>query len=283
MAISATEVAKLRKMTGAGLMDCKKALEESGGDYDQAVSIIRKKGQLIADKRADREASEGCVIAKVSTDNAKGVLAVLSCETDFVAKGTDFIKFTEDVANAALQAGSTTIDAVKALTVNNISVAEGVEEKMAVIGEKIELTFFESLEAAQVVAYIHPGNKLACLVGFNKVVADDAGRNIAMQVAAMAPVAVDKESVPENVKAKELEIATDQAANDPKNAGKPAQLIEKIAQGKLEKFFKEMTLVNQDYIKGQDYKGGKLTVADYLKTVDTDLKVTKFVRFSLAV
>ena len=277
MAISATEVAKLRKMTGAGLMDCKKALEESGGDYDQAISIIRKKGQLIADKRADRDATEGCVIAKLSADGSKGVLAVLSCETDFVAKGADFIKFTEDIAAAALQAGATTIDAVKALTVNNISVAEGVEEKMAVIGEKIELTFFESLEATQVISYIHPGNKLACIVGFNKQIDEAAGRNVSMQVASMAPVAVDKESVPADVVAKELDIAKDQAANDPKNAGKPAELVEKIAQGKLQKFLKEMTLVNQEYIKD-----GKMTVGDYLKTVDKDLKVTKFVRFSLS-
>ena len=279
MAISATEVAKLRKMTGAGMMDCKKALEESGGDYEQAVSIIRKKGQLIADKRADREASEGCVIAKVSSDGTKGVLTVLSCETDFVAKGTDFIKFTEDIADAAIKAGAKEAEAVKKLTVNNITVAEGVGEKMAVIGEKIDLSFFGCLEAAHVVAYIHPGNKLACLVGFNKTLSDpQTGRDIAMQVAAMAPVAVDKESVPQEVVSKELEIATDQAANDPKNAGKPAQLVEKIAQGKLEKFFKEMTLVNQDFIKD-----GKLKVSEYLESIDKDLKVTTFIRFSLAV
>ena len=279
MAISATEVAKLRKMTGAGMMDCKKALEEANGDYEQAVSIIRKKGQLIAGKRADRETTEGCVIAKVSGDNTKGVLTVLSCETDFVAKGTDFIKFTEDVANEALKNGANNIDAVKELTVNGISVAEGVNEKVAVIGEKIELSFFDLLEAAEVVAYIHPGNKLACLVGFNKKIADpQTGRDIAMQVAAMAPVAVDKESVPADVIAKELEIATDQAKNDPKNAGKPDAMIEKIAQGKLEKFLKEMTLVNQDYIKDN-----KLKVADYLKASDKDLQVTKFIRFALAV
>ena len=279
MAISAAEIAKLRKMTGAGMMDCKRALEEADGDHEQAVSIIRKKGQLVASKRADRDASEGCVIAKVSEDATKGVLTVLSCETDFVAKGADFIKFTEDVADAALQAGAKDLETVKALTVNGISVAEGVNEKIAVIGEKIDLSFFECLEAVEVVAYIHPGNKLACLVGFNKKLADpQTGRDIAMQVAAMAPVAVDKESVSADVIAKEMEIAKDQAANDPKNAGKPDQLIEKIAQGKLEKFFKEMTLVNQDFIKD-----GKMTVADYLKTADKDLKVNKFIRFSLAV
>ena len=279
MAISATEVAKLRKMTGAGMMDCKKALEEANGDYDEAVAIIRKKGQLIASKRADRDATEGCVIAKLSDCATKGVLTVLSCETDFVAKGADFIKYTEDVADAALQTGAADLDAVKQLTVNGITVAEGVNEKVAIIGEKIDLTFFGSLEAAEVVAYIHPGNKLACLVGFNKKIANpQTGRDIAMQVASMAPVAVDKESVPAEVVAKEMEIATDQAKLDPKNEGKPAEMIEKIAKGKLEKFFKEMILVNQEFIKD-----GKKSVADYLKEADKELKVTKFIRFSLAV
>ena len=277
MAIGATEIAKLRKMTGAGMMDCKRALEEANGDYDQAVAIIRKKGQLVASKRADREASEGCVIAKISGDASKGVLTVLSCETDFVAKGTDFIKFTEDVADAALKEGATSLDAVKQLIVNGISVAEGVNEKVAVIGEKIDLSFFDCLEAAEVVAYIHPGNKLACLVGFNKKLSNpQTGRDIAMQVAAMSPVAVNKEDVTADVVAKEMEIATDQARIDPKNAGKPDHMIEKIAQGKLEKFFKEMILVNQDFIKD-----GKKTVAEYLKEADKDLKVTKFIRFSL--
>ena len=277
MAISAAEVAKLRGMTGAGMMDCKRALEEANGDYEQAVSIIRKKGQLVASKRADREAMEGCVIAKVSDDATKGVLTVLSCETDFVAKGADFIKFTEDVADAALKEGVADLNAVKQLTINGISVEEGVNEKIAVIGEKIGLSFFDSLEATEVVAYIHPGNKLACLVGFNKKLSDpQTGRDIAMQVAAMSPVAVNKEDVTDDVVAKELEIATEQAKNDPKNAGKPAQMIEMIAKGKLEKFFKEMILVNQEFIKD-----GKKTVADYLKEADKDLKVTKFIRFSL--
>jgi elongation factor Ts len=279
MAISATEVAKLRKMTGAGMMDCKRALEESNGDYEEAVSIIRKKGQLVASKRADREATEGCVLAKINADATKGVIVAICCETDFVAKGADFIKFTEDVTDAALQAGATDMDAVKALSVNGLSVADGVNEKVAVIGEKIELSFFDSMEAADMVAYIHPGNKLACLVGFNKKVENpQVARDIAMQVAAMAPVAIDKESVPEKVVAKELEIAIDQAKNDPKNADKPAEMLEKIAQGKLEKFFKEMTLINQEFIKDS-----KLKVADYLKAADKDLKVTKFIRFSLTV
>jgi len=279
MAISATEVAKLRKMTGAGMMDCKKALEEANGDYEQAVSIIRKKGQLVASKRADRDATEGCVIAKISADAAKGVVTALCCETDFVAKGADFVKFVEDTADAALKSGAADLEAVKQLTVNGLTVAEGVNEKVAVIGEKIELAFFDALEAAEVVAYIHPGNKLACIVGFNKKLSNpQTGRDIAMQVAAMGPVAVDKESVPADVVAKELDIAMDQAKNDPKLAGKPIEMIEKVAQGKLEKFFKEMILINQEFIKDN-----KMTVAEYLKQTDKDLKVTKFIRFSLAV
>jgi elongation factor Ts len=254
-------------------------LEESNGDYEQAVSIIRKKGQLVASKRADREATEGCVIATVSEDATKGVVTVLSCETDFVAKGADFIQFTKDVANVALKESVTNLDEVKQLIVNGISVVEGVNEKIAVIGEKIDLSFFDSLEAAEVVAYIHPGNKLACLVGFSKRLSNpQTGRDIAMQVAAMSPVAVDKESITADVVAKELDIATDQAKNDPKNAGKPDHMIEKIAQGKLEKFFKEMILINQEFIKDS-----KKTVADYMRETDKDLKVTKFIRFSLSV
>ena len=279
MTISAAEIGKLRKLTGAGVMDCKRALEEANGDQEQAVSIIRKKGQLVASKRADRDASEGCVIAKISGDATKGVITVLSCETDFVAKNADFIRFTEDIADVALKEGAVDLDAVKQLIVNGISVAEGVNEKVAVIGEKIELTFFDSLEAAEVVAYIHPGNKLACLAGFNKKLNDpQTGRDIAMQVAAMGPVAVDKGSVSAETIAKEMDIATEQAKNDPKNANKSDAMIEKIAQGKLEKFFKEMILLNQEFIKD-----GKLTVADYLKKADKDLKVTKFIRFSLSV
>ena len=279
MAIGVAEISKLRNMTGAGMMDCKKALEEANGDYEQAVSIIRKKGQLISDKRANRDATQGCVIAKVSDDKTKGALTVLSCETDFVAKGVDFIKFVEDVCDVAIKNNASNINLVSELKVNGITVAEGVNEKVAIIGEKIELSFFGFMEAAEVVAYIHQGNKLACLVSFNKQISDpQAGKNIAMQVASMAPVAVDKESVSADVIAKELEIAIDQAKNDPKNAGKPDAMIEKIAQGKLEKFFKEMTLLNQDYIKDNKQK-----VSDYLKSVDSELKVTNFIRFALAV
>ena len=277
MAISAAEVKKLRDMTGAGVMDCKRALEESGGDLEQAISVIRKKGQLIASKRVDREAMEGCVIAKISGDAAKGVITVLKCETDFVAKNQDFVKFTEDIAEAALLNNPQKVEELSELTVNSISIAEGVNEKVAIIGEKIELSYFDSVEAAEVVAYIHPGNKLACLVGFNKSLTDkQTGRDIAMQIAAMNPVAIDKESLTDDIIAKETEIAIEQTKLDPKNEGKSDDMIAKIAQGRLEKFYKEMLLLNQEYIKDN-----KMKVADFLKAADKELKITKFVRFSL--
>ncbi|MDR1667245.1 MAG: translation elongation factor Ts [Bacteroidales bacterium] len=278
MAISAQEVAKLRKMTGAGMMDCKKALEESNGNYEEAIAIIRKKGQLVASKRADRETTEGCVIAKISPDASKGVLLVLSCETDFVAKGADFIKFACDITDVALQSNATDLETVKNLKVDGLTVAEGVDGKVAVIGEKIALSYFGTLEAQEVIPYIHPGNKLACLVGFNKKLADkQTGKDVAMQVAAMNPVAVDKDSVPEAVVKNELDIAMEQTRNDPKNTGKPADLLEKIANGRVEKFYREQTLLNQEFIKDS-----KLTVRDYLKSADKELAVTKFLRFSLA-
>ena len=279
MAIGVAEISKLRKMTGAGMMDCKKALEEANGDYEQAVSIIRKKGKLISDKRADREASQGCVLAKVSADGTRGVLTVLCCETDFVAKGQDFIKFVDNVCDEALKNNASNLETVNELKVNGISVAEGVNEKVAIIGEKIELSFFDCLEAADVASYIHTGNKLACLVGFNKKLTDpQVGRNVAMQVASMSPIVVNREEFSDEMIAKELEIATDQARNDEKNEGKPDNMIEKIAQGKLEKYLKEKTLTSQEYIMDT-----KLTIAEYLKAQDKELKVTGFVRFALSV
>lgn len=278
MAISAAEVKKLRDMTGAGMMDCKRALEEANGNYDEAVTIIRKKGQLVAAKRADREASEGCVITRLSADKTFGVIVTLSCETDFVAKGADFVKFTEDIADAAIAANARTLEEVRNLKVNGITVAEGVNEKVAVIGEKIDLTFFDRVDAAEVIAYPHPGNKVACILGFNKAVDATLGRNVALQVAAMAPVAVDKDDVPQDVVAKEMEIALDQVKSDPKLAGKPEAMLQNIAQGKLQKFFKEKTLMQQEYIDDN-----KKTVAQYIAEHDKELKVTRFVRVSLTV
>ena len=279
MAVTAADVAKLRKLTGAGMMDCKKALVEADGDQETAIEIIRKKGQLIANKRADRTASEGCVLAKVSADGKTGVVAVLNCETDFVAQNADFVRFTQDIVDLALQQNPADLEALLALRMGGITVAEGVNDRMAAIGEKIELSFYQKISAEQVVAYVHPGNRLACVVGFSKPLADiQVGKDVAMQVAAMNPIAVDKALVPADVVAKEREIAVDQTKNDPKNANKPAAIIERIAEGKLEKFFKESTLLNQEFIKD-----GKMNVRQYIESADKDLQVTGFARYALAI
>ncbi|MBP5611303.1 MAG: translation elongation factor Ts, partial [Bacteroidales bacterium] len=243
------------------------------------IEIIRKKGQLIANKRADRTASEGCVLAKVSADGKTGVVAVLNCETDCVAQTADFVRVTQDIIALALQQNPADLEALLALQLGGITVAEGVNDRMAAIGEKIELSFYQKISAEQVIAYVHPGNRLACVVGFNKPLTDiQVGKDVAMQVAAMNPIAVDKAFVPADVVAKEREIAIDQTKNDPKNANKPAAIIERIAEGKLEKFFKESTLLNQEFIKD-----GKLNVRQYIEKADKDLQVTGFARYALAV
>ena len=277
MAITAAEVNKLRQMTGAGMMDCKKALEEANGDYEKASEIIRKKGQLVAAKRADREATEGVVLSSVTADSTFGVLTVVCCETDFVAKNDNFVKFATSINNVALSQKPADLDALKLLKLDSLTVAETVMGQVGMIGEKIDLINYGTIEAAHVVAYIHPGNKLATLVGFNKKLSDvQIGKDVAMQIAAMSPVAVDKDVVPAEVVAKEREIALEQTNLDKKNEGKPANILEKIAEGKLEKFFKENTLLNQEFIKDS-----KLTVRDYLKSQDKDLTVTKFIRYTL--
>lgn len=277
MAITAAEINKLRQMTGAGMMDCKKALEEANGDYEKASEIIRKKGQLVAAKRADREATEGVVLASISSDATFGALTVVCCETDFVAKNNDFVAFATSINNLAVAQKPASVDALKQLKLGSISVADALLEKLSVIGEKIDLIIYNKLEAAQVVAYIHPGNKLATLVGFSKKLSDiQIGKDVAMQIAAMSPVAVDKDVVPAEVIAKEKEIAMEQTKLDKKNEGKPANIIEKIAEGKLEKFFKENTLLNQEFIKDS-----KVTVRQYLQNNDKELKVTGFVRYTL--
>lgn len=277
MAITAAEVNKLRHMTGAGMMDCKKALEEAKGDYEKASEIIRKKGQLIAAKRADREASEGIVLSNVSAEGTFGVLTVLCSETDFVAKNENFLKFATSINNLALAQKPSDLVALKQLKLDSLTISDAIMGQLSVIGEKIDLINYGKIEAAQVIAYIHPGNKLATLVGFNKKLSDaQIGKDIAMQIAAMSPVAVDKDVVPAEVVAKEKEIAIEQTRLDKKNEGKPANILEKIAEGKLEKFFKENTLLNQEFIKDT-----KLTVRDYLKSTDKDLTVTQFIRYTL--
>lgn len=276
MAITAAEVSKLRKITGAGMMDCKHALEEANGDYDKAVEIIRKRGQLVASKRADREAGEGAVLANVTADGKRGAMVVLNCETDFVAKNENFVKFATSILDLALEKNPADLDSLKNLTLDGRKVGDQVVEQVGIIGEKLDLSFYAKLEAAQVVPYIHPGNKLATLVGLNKAVATQVGRDVAMQVAAMSPVAVDKDAVPAEVVAKEKEIALEQTQNDPKNQGKPANILEQIAEGKLEKFFKEGTLLNQEFTKDNSK-----TVRQYLQAVDKDLTTTGFLRYSL--
>lgn len=274
MEISAADVMKLRKATGAGMMDCKTALADAEGDFNRAIDIIREKGKLVASKRADREATEGVVLAKVNATKTSGALVVLNCETDFVAKNENFVAFAERILDAAIANNSADLDAVKALLLDGRTVENHVIEQTGVIGEKLDLPFYAKLDAETVVAYIHPGNKLSTLVGFNKAGIDgQVAKDVAMQVAAMNPVAVDKADVPADVIAKELEIAKEKFRQE----GKPEAMLDKISQGALEKFFKESTLLNQAFIKEN-----KQTVREFLKSQDKDLTATKFYRFNLA-
>lgn len=272
--ISAADVKKLRDATGAGMMDCKKALTEAEGDYDKAIEILRKKGQKLSDKRADREANEGVVVAVVSDDHKKGVIVKLSCETDFVAKNEDFVKLTQQFADIALSNLPADRDGLLGLGFEGITIGEKVIEQVGVIGEKIELAAYEKLEAEQVAPYIHMGNKAAVLVGLNKGDESfyDAGRDVAMQVAAMHPVAVDKDGVDQSIIEKEIEIGKEVARNE----GKPENLVERIAMGKLNKFFKEKTLLNQQFVKDSS-----LNVSGFLQSKDKELTVTDFKHVTL--
>lgn len=275
--ISASEVNKLRQQTGAGMMDCKQALTEAGGDFEKAIEILRKKGQKVADKRSDREATEGYVVAKTNENNTRGVLFVLNCETDFVAKNADFVAAAEKMVSIALNTFPSTREELSSLDMEGRAIADHITDMIGKIGEKIEISYFERIEAPHVTAYNHPGNKVASLVGFNKnnhpemlVIA----RDVAMQVAAMNPVAVKESEVPTNIIEQELDIARELLRKE----GKPEDKIEMIAQGKLNKFYKESTLLNQEFIKD-----GKLSVAQYLQKNDKDLTVTVFKRFSLSI
>ncbi|MDA3954046.1 MAG: translation elongation factor Ts [Bacteroidales bacterium] len=269
--ITATEVNKLRKMTGAGMMDCKKALVEAEGDFDKAQQIIREKGMAVANKRSDREASEGVVLAKAT--GAKGAIIALNCETDFVAKNLDFIKLAEDILEKAIENAPADLDGLKNIEIDGIKISQKIIEQTGVIGEKIDLKYFDKIEAEQVAAYIHSDKKLATLVGLTKSGIDEqVGKDVAMQVAAMDPVALNKESVSPKDIEKELEIGRNQALAE----GKPAELVDKIAQGKLGKFFKESTLLSQSFIKDN-----KMTVEQYLTSTDKDLTINAFKRFSI--
>lgn len=272
--IAAADVSKLRKSTGAGMMDCKKALQEADGDFNKAIEIIRKKGQAVASKRADREASEGVTLAGINQDGTLGAMIVLKCETDFVAKNEDFIGFAQQILDLALANEAADLDALNQLNLDGKPVADKIIEQIGIIGEKIELAFYSKIQATHVTPYIHPGNKLSTLVGFNKNVEIQVAKDIAMQVAAMNPVAVDKENIPADIVEKEREIGREQALRE----GKPENIVDKIAEGKLNKFYKESTLLNQEFTKDS-----KKTVRQYLQEQDKELTVTEFIRYTLSV
>lgn len=274
MAVQAADVAKLRKLTGAGMMDCKKALEETNGDFEQAIDYLREKGQKVASKRADREASEGVVIAKISDDGKYGALIVLNCETDFVAKNKDFVALADNIAQKAVEVQPSDLDALKKIQLAQRTVEDEIAFQTGVIGEKLDLSQFKALVSECVVPYNHPGNQLASIIGFSKAVDQETGKDVAMQVAAMDPVSVSKDNVPEDVIERELKIGREQARQE----GKPENMVEKIAQGRLNKFFQESTLLSQAFIKDS-----KLTVEQYIKSKDKELTVNMFIRHTLSV
>jgi len=263
-------------MTGAGMMDCKKALQEVDGDFDKAVEILRKKGQKVANKRADRSANEGIVIAKTSDDQKYGAIMMLNCETDFVAKNEDFINFAHSIIDTVIANKPASLEELKATKISDdLTIEDKLTDMIGKIGEKLVLYKFDSLKSERVFAYNHHGNKLGAIVALNNGGSqeiDDAGRQIAMQVAAMNPAGVDKDDVPQEVIDREMEIGRDQARQE----GKPENIIEKIAEGKLNKFLKENTLMNQEFIRE-----AKTPVRDYLQKVDKDLKVVDFRRYML--
>lgn len=271
--ISASDVNKLRQMTGAGMMDCKKALMEANGDFEKAIDELRKKGQKVAANRADREAKEGYIVAKTNADATKGYLVAISCETDFVAKNADFVKFAEDILNLATTNNTTSKDALLALPMEGVTVNDKVIDMVGKIGEKIEITSYEVIEAPKVVIYIHPGNKVVSMVGMSSATAPaEAGKDVAMQIAAMNPVAIDKDDVDQNTLDREIEIGKEQARAE----GKPENMIEKIAMGKLNKFYQESTLLNQSFIKED-----KKTIRQYLDGVEKGLTVKAFRRVQI--
>lgn len=275
MAVQVTmaDITHLRKMTGAGMMDCKNALTEAEGDFDKAVEIIRKKGQAVAAKRSDREASEGCVLAKNEGEFA--ALIALKCETDFVAKNADFVALTNEVLDLAIANKSADLEAVKGLSLGNGTVAEAVVDRSGITGEKMELDGYGFVKGATTVAYIHPGNKLATIVAFNQAGVDaQVARDIAMQIAAMSPISITRDNVPAEVLEREKTIAADKAREE----GKPENMIEKIAMGRIGKFYKEVCLLEQEYVKD-----AKQTVGQYLENSSKGLTVVDFKRFTLNV
>jgi elongation factor Ts len=275
MAITAAEVNKLRLQTGAGMMDCKNALVESNGDFEQAIDILRKKGQKIAAKRGDNDAKEGLTIAQVSASGNEGAILLLNCETDFVAKNESFVAFVQSIVDIAVNNPVNSAEELKALKYDDkLTVEEKITEQIGVIGEKLDLSKFARISAPKVVAYNHPGNQVATLVGLTSgtEVAEDSGKQVAMQVAAMNPIALDKDGVDQETINRELEIAKELAVQE----GKPADMAEKIAQGRLNKFFQENTLLSQPFVRDN-----KLTVQEFLNSSEKGLTVSAFTRFAL--
>ena len=272
--ISAQDINKLRQMTGAGMMDCRKALTETNGDFEAAIDWLRKQGQKVAAKRSDREAKEGVVIAQTTADNKTGLVICVSCETDFVSKNADFVAFTQSIADAAIANNVKSAEELNEVSINGVKIAELINDKLASIGEKIGINKFERVDAPYVAAYIHGAYRMGVLVGLSKE-AKEAGRDVAMQIAAMNPVAVDAASVPAATIAREKDIIVELMKQDPKMAGKTDDMLAKIAEGKMGAFFKEQTLLAQAFVKD----AGK-TVGDYLKG-EGDVKVTEFKRVAL--
>jgi elongation factor Ts len=274
VAITAADVNKLRQITGAGMMDCKKALTEANGDFEAAIDFLRKKGQKVAGNRADREANEGVVFAKVTADNKRGVLVALNCETDFVAKNQEFIDFVSTVTDIAINGGAADVETLLATQLDGLAISDRITDLIGKIGEKMELQYQQSA-GEFVVAYNHPGNRLATIVAFNKADSADLStiaKDVAMQAAAMAPVALDKDDVDTRTLERELDIAREQIRGE----GKPEEMVEKIAQGKLNKFYKDNTLLNQDFIKDN-----KLSVRQYIASNDKELMAIGFKRIAI--
>jgi elongation factor Ts len=273
-AITAAEINKLRQATGAGMMDCRKALTETNGDFEGAIDWLRKQGQKVAAKRSDREAKEGVIIAQTSADHKTGFVVCISCETDFVSKNAEFVAFAQTIADAAVANNVKTVDELNAVSINGTTVADMINDKLASIGEKIAAKL-ERVDAPFVASYIHGSYRMGVLVGLSTEAAE-LGRDLAMQIAAMNPVAVDAESVPVETVDRERAIIIDTMKEDPKMAGKPEEMIAKIAEGKIAAFFKEQTLLAQSFVKD-----GSKTVGDHVKSVGADIKVTEFKRVAL--
>ena len=275
MSISAKEVAKLREMTGAGMMDCKKALTESNGDFDAAIDLLRKKGQKISAARADRDANEGVVFARTNDAATWGIMIELNCETDFVARNEAFQQMGETILNIAFENKPSDIEGLKALPMNKVTVADELTSAMGRIGEKIDVSSFEQVEGERVISYIHPGARVGVMVAFTGVGSEDTeavGKNIAMQIAAMRPVAVDESQVSQAILDREFRIGREQAIEE----GKPENIIDRVAEGKVKRFLKDNTLLNQDYVKDSSK-----SVATYLKETNPNLKVKAFKRVEI--